>query len=178
MLFSSPPIQMGAMKKFLQVIGVVSVVLALMLLVPRVYERLLPVDSSAALALSASEPENVGKSVVECVVKNNGRLLGINVTWLKDDTVHILPNSTPRFIVLAGRLNWHKTWMVLLDLETEPVAAFETFDGTLRHSSSGFARRKVPFLIMRALKSCGVTWVGSPSKQVVDDFLSAFFPVD
>jgi hypothetical protein len=136
------------------------------------------IASAVAMSVVANNAASEGRAnatvIADCVSATNTRILGFDVKWLKDDKIHVLPNSTARFTLLAGKLGWHTTWTVLLDMDAKPVLAFEAYDERLRSRHSGFARRDVPFMIRRALKACDATWLGAPSEQLVDDFLSDF----
>jgi len=63
------------------------------------------------------------------------------------------------FYTMNGRLGWHSTWLVLIDLTTEPPLAFETY-GINGDNRGGFARRAVPKTIKLSLEACGVSWKG------------------
>lgn len=129
---------------------------------------------SAVSNVAASEVRTNATVIAHCVSAANTRILGVDVRWLKDDKIHIIPNSNSRYALLAGKLGWHTTWAVLLDMDAKPVVAYETYGDDLRTGPAGFARRDVPYRIRRALKACDVTWLGAPSEHVADDFLSDF----
>ena len=149
------------MKKFLQVTCTVFIFLALVLALPRAYEHLLPINNSAALALAAVEPKNVGKSVVECLNKHNR----LGVWW------DLLPASSLKahedlgdswnsaHYVITGRLGWHVTWAAIIPIKAELPKAYETF-GAENNTGGAFGRREMPTRILGTLKRCGVQFGG------------------
>jgi hypothetical protein len=159
MMLSFPPAKLGNMKKFLQTIGAVVIVLVLAL--PRAYERFLPINNSAALALGAEEPENIGKTVVECLNRHNR--LGVWWDFLPADFLKAhddLGGSwSSSHYVITGRLGWHVTWAAIIPLETEPPTAFETF-GAENNIDGAFGRAELPIRILGTLKRCGVLFGG------------------
>jgi hypothetical protein len=115
------------------------------------------IASAVAMSVVANTAASEGRAnatvIADCVSATNTRILGFDVKRLKDDKIHVLPNSTARFTLLAGKLGWHTTWTVLLDMDAKPELAFEAYDERLRSGHSSFARRDVPFHDQTRIKS-------------------------
>jgi hypothetical protein len=63
----------------------------------------------------------------------------------------------PNYFVAHGRLGWHVTWTVLLDLSQTPIAVYETFEPDGFHP---FGRIETPWLLQRGFTRCGADWSG------------------
>ncbi len=149
------------MKRIAQTIGIAFLALALVLVAPRAYEHLLPVNNSAALALSSSKSETVGKSVVECLNQHNrsGVWWGLNsVDYLKAHE-NLGGSWSPSHYVIAGRLGWHVTWTTILPLTAGLPTAYETFGADNSFDGSRF-RTELPIRIVGSLKQCGASFNG------------------
>ncbi len=125
------------------------------------YERLLPVDKTVAISLSANATENVGKSVVDCL--NHYNQLG--VWWDLNSADHLKAHEdlggpwSSSYYVISGRLGWHVTWAAIIPLEAEAPTAYETF-GAENSMDGALFRRELPIRIVGSLKRCGVTFGG------------------
>lgn len=73
-------------------------------------------------------------------------LLPADLKYLGDGTV-----------LAAGKMGYHLTWLILFDLRTRPVSAFETTDMKSARADTMF-RMPVPEPVREALKQCCVTW--------------------
>lgn len=161
MIHRTSLMQIGAMKKFLQVVCVVLIGLVLVLAVPRAYERFLPVDNSALLDIIAIEPEKVGQSVVECLNQHNHN----GVWWDLSSADYLRAHEdlggswSPSHYVISGRLGWHVTWAAIIPLETEIPIAYETF-GAENNMDGALFRTELPIRIVGSLKRCGVVFGG------------------
>lgn len=155
------------MKKFLQIVGAVVIVLALVLALPRAYESFLPFNNSAALDLGGEKPEDVGKFVVECL--NSHNRLGVWWDFLPADFLKAhedLGGSwSSSHYVISGRLGWHVTWAAIIPLEVkiplqkQTPTAYETF-GAENNIDGAFGRTQLPIRILGTLKRCGVLFGG------------------
>ncbi|MEM1350797.1 MAG: hypothetical protein AAGF27_00555 [Pseudomonadota bacterium] len=152
---------LGIVKKFLQMTCTVFIVLALVLALPRAYERLIPTNNSAALALAEEVPENIGNLVVECLNEHNH--LGVWWDWLPADSLKAHQDRggswSSSHYVISGRSGWSVTWAAIIPLATEPLTAYETF-GAKNNPDGAFHRTKLPIRVLGTLKRCGVLFGG------------------
>lgn len=135
--------------------------LALMFSVPRAYERIIPVDPSAALFIYDSEPENVGELLVECLNHHNE----FGVWWDLTGADYLKAHEdlggawSPSYYIITGRLGWHVTWATIIPLKTETFVAYETF-GAENSLNEALFRVELPTRIIGSLKRCGVAFDG------------------
>lgn len=149
------------MKKLLWAIVFISVAPVLAFVMPRMSEYLLQVDNSAASALGARRPENLGRSIVSCLNQHNRFGVWWDLNSVEDLRAHqdLGGSWSNSHYVIAGRIGWHVTWAAIVPLEAEAPIAYESF-GAEGNMDGAIFRTELPARIVGSLKRCGVTFGG------------------